>query len=241
MIDEADNMDFLIDSGNLADIKKFASVFPICGITTNPDIIAREKSHPLNLYRRIHAEVPQLDYYHIQVVAETSDAMVEEACHVFAALTKGTDSLKEESLFIKFPVNNEGIAAMIKLRKLGIKFTATGIFTSTQSLIAGKIGASFAAPYITPIFANGGDGIQVIRESKALYTQYGFQTKILGAGFSNESQISSAGLAGAQAVTLPAAMLGKLLSVPQTEVYTKRFNALFQEYAGENATLLRYS
>lgn len=233
-------MRFLIDSGNITDIKKYASEFPLWGMTTNPDIIAREKTHPLDLYRRIHAEVPQLEAFHIQVVSKSTDGMVEEALHIRKVLTSGTNALQKDSLYIKVPVNHEGVAAMMRLRQLGIQFTATGIFTSVQILIAGKVGASFAAPYITPIFAHGGDGIQVIKEGKALYDQYGFSTEILGAGFSNESQVSQAGLAGAKAVTLPAVMFDKILNVPQTEVYTNRFNALFQDYAGQGNTLLHF-
>lgn len=232
-------MKYYIDSGNLADIKRITAYFPLSGLTTNPDILSREKTHPMRLYRQIHNEVPQIEEFHMQVVSVEAEDIVREAKHMRAALT-GENGIPQESFFVKIPVNKAGVAAMTRLRGEGIAFTATGVFTAQQGLLAGDLGASYVAPYITPITTGGFNGMEVVREIAQLYQRFGCPTKILAAGFSVESQVAKAGLAGADIVTLPAAIIDKLLLVPQTEVYTNRFIGLFQEYAGQGKTLLDF-
>lgn len=232
-------MKYYIDSGNLADIERISSFFPLSGMTTNPDILSREKTHPMELYRQIHKEVPQIEEFHMQVVSVETGDIVREAKHMRSILT-GEGGIAPEAFFVKVPVNKAGVAAMMRLRKEGIAFTATGIFTAQQGILAGDLGASYAAPYITPITTGGFDGMEVVREIKQLYQRFGCSTKILAAGFSVESQVSKAGLAGADIVTMPAAIIEKLLFVPQTEVYTNRFIDLFQAYAGQGKTLLDF-
>lgn len=232
-------MKYYIDSGNLEDIKRIAACFPLSGLTTNPEILSREKLPPIQLYRQIRREVPELREFHMQVVSVETDDMVREARHMRSVLT-GDDAIAPDAFFVKVPVNKAGVAAMMRLSKEGIAFTATGIFTAQQGLLAGDLGASYAAPYITPISAGGLDGIEVVREITQLYQRSGCSTKILAAGFSVESQVAKAALAGADVVTLPAAIIEKLLSVPQTEVYTNRFISLFQSHAGPGKTLLDF-
>lgn len=233
-------MKYYIDSGHFEDIKRIAGYFPLCGMTTNPEILAREATHPFELYKKIHREIPQLKEFHMQVVSTEAEAIVNEAQHIVEAITTGSDAIASDSFYVKIPVNKAGVAAMMKLREQGVKFTATGIFTAGQCLLAADIGASFIAPYITPISTGGFEGLEVVKEARQLYTRYGFTTQILGAGFSVESQVAKAGLAGADIVTMPAAIIDKFLFVPQTEVYTNRFIAAFQAFAGEGKTLLDF-
>ena len=232
-------MKYYIDSGNLEDIKRIADYFPLSGLTTNPDILSREKTHPMQLYRQIHKEVPQIKEFHMQVVSVETEDIVRETKHMRAALT-GKDGIPAEAFFVKIPVNKAGVAAMMQLHKEGIAFTATGVFTAQQGMLAGDLGASYIAPYITPITTGGFDGMEVVREIAEIYRHFSCTTRILAAGFSVESQVAKAGLAGADIVTVPAAIIDKLLYVPQTEVYTNRFIALFQEYAGQGKTLLDF-
>jgi len=233
-------MRYYIDSGHLEDIKRLAASFPISGLTTNPDIIAREKTHPLDLYRQIHKEVPQIKEFHMQVCSKDAASMIREAQHMRKALTTGPDALPEDAFFVKIPVNKAGVEAMMHLIRDGVAVTATGVFTSAQCLIAGDLGASYVAPYITPITAGGLDGIEVVREAAEMFRRFGHTTKILGAGFSVESQVSRAALAGADVITMPALIYDKLVNVPQTDVFTDRFVGLFQAYAGEGKTLLDF-
>lgn len=234
-------MQYYIDSGHFDDIKRIAGFFPLSGLTTNPEILSKEATTPFSLYKKIHCEVPQIKEYHMQVVSVDADAIVNEALHMRKALTTGENAIPKESLFIKVPVNKEGIAAMMRLKELGVSFTATGIFTSGQCILAADIGASYVAPYITPISTGGFDGMEVVRQARKLFDRYDHSTKILGAGFSVESQVAQAGLAGADIVTLPPAIIDKFVNVPQTEVYTNRFIKAFQGSAGGEKTLLDYT
>lgn len=231
-------MQYLIDTANLEDIRRCAAAFPISGMTTNPDILSREKKEPFELYKQIHKEFPQLHQFHIQVVSESAEEIIREAAHVCSVLII-EGGIPSCELFVKIPMTGPGIMAMRQLNKDGISFTATGIFTAVQCLLAADLGASFAAPYITPIIACGGDGIGVVRKSCILLKKHGHGTKILAAGFSTGKQISDATLAGTDIVTVPAVMFNKFLHVPQADAYTGRFNQLFRERM-EGNTLLEY-
>lgn len=233
-------MRYFADTGNIARIKSLAEYFPLSGITTNPQIVSKENTNPIQLYKQIHKEVPQILDFHMQVVSNTADEIVNEALYMRDRVTSGENAIDREHFFVKIPVDKAGVAAMMKLNGLGLKFTATGIFTSGQCLLAADIGASFVAPYITPITSGGFDGLEVLKEAKALFTRYGHATQILGAGFSVESQIAKAGLAGADIVTAPPEIFDKFLLVPQTKVYDERFWKAFHDFAGEGKTLLDF-
>ncbi len=233
-------MKYYIDSGNLGDIKRISSYFPLSGMTTNPEILSREKTNPYALYKKIHCEVPQIKQFHMQVVSLSADEIVKEACYMREQLTNGENAIAKDAFFVKIPVDKNGVKAMMKLRELGIAFTATGIFTAGQCLLAADLGAAFVAPYITPISTGGFEGMEVVRDAKSLFDRYGHTTQILGAGFSVESQIARAGLAGADIITAPAVIYDKFLNVPQTQVYTDRFINAFQDFAGKGKTLLDF-
>lgn len=99
----------------------------------------------------------------------------------------GKNAIDADYFFVKIPMNRAGAEAMMRLAKDGVPFTATGVFTSVQCLLAADLGAAYVAPYITPITASGFDGIEVIREAAEIFRRHGHTTKILGAGFSIES------------------------------------------------------
>ena len=234
-------MKYYIDSGNIEDIIRIAACFPLSGLTTNPEILARERRQPFELYREIHRRVPQIQQFHMQVVSTETDDIVREARHMRQMLTSGQNAIQENTFFVKIPVNKSGVAAMMRLKQEGVSFTATGVFTAAQGLLAGELGASYIAPYITPISTGGFDGLETVREIAELYRRFGYTTKIIGAGISGEHQVAKAGLAGAEIVTMPAAIFDKMMLVPQTEVYTNKFIARFQDYAGKDKTLMDFS
>lgn len=133
-------MEFMLDTVNLAEIKKWAQILPLAGVTSNPTIIKREGEldffEHLKKVRELIGPQPSL---HVQVVAKDTAGMVAEAKKLQAELGG--------NLYIKIPVTQEGLVAIKQLKKADFKVTATAIYTTMQGLLALEAGADYLAPY----------------------------------------------------------------------------------------------
>ena len=133
---------YLLDTANVKEIEKAAEVFPLAGVTTNPSIIAQEKRSFFTILKEIRAIIGDR-MLHAQVLGETCEDIIRDA-----------ETLQEKiggNLYIKVPVSIEGYKAMPKLKQMGMKVTATAIYTPGQALLAAQAGVDFTAPYLNRI------------------------------------------------------------------------------------------
>ncbi len=174
-------MKFIIDDANISEIKRIYEFYPIDGVTTNPSILAKYGRPPFEVLKEIREFIGKDAELHVQAISKTADGIIEDAHRIVKELGDNT--------FIKIPSIPEGFKAMKLLYKEGIKTTATVIYTPLQAYLAGKAGASYAAPYINRIDDMGYDGILVAKAIHDIFKNNNMETEVLAASFKNSQQV----------------------------------------------------
>ena len=188
-------MKYLIDSANLDEIRALSEYLPIAGVTSNPSIAKKEGSVPFFAHmREIRSIIGKLRPLHIQVTATDYDGMMRDAEAVFRHV--------DEKVFIKVPVDFEGVKVIKALRRQGANVTATAVYGMDQAFMALEAGADCIAPYYNRMEALGVDAASVIGNIAGIIAHYGYETEILAASFKQPAQIDRAILAGAHSVTV---------------------------------------
>lgn len=174
-------MKLIIDDANIEEIKRIYEYYPIDGVTTNPSILAKYGRPPYEVLKEIREFIGKDAELHVQAIAKTANGMIEDAHRIIKELGDNT--------FIKIPSIPEGFKAMQLLYKEGIKTTATVIYTPLQAYLAGKAGASYAAPYINRIDDMGYDGVLVAKAIHDIFKNNNMKTEVLAASFKNSQQV----------------------------------------------------
>lgn len=188
-------MKYLIDSANLDEIRALSEYLPIAGVTSNPSIVKKEGRVPFFAHmREIRSIIGNLRPLHIQVTATDYDGMMRDAEAVFRHV--------DEKVFIKVPVDFEGVKVIKALRRQGANVTATAVYGMDQAFMALEAGADCIAPYYNRMEALGVDAASVIGNIAGIIAHYGYETEILAASFKQPAQIDRAILAGAHSVTV---------------------------------------
>lgn len=211
-------MEFMLDTLNINEIKKWARVLPLAGVTSNPTIAKKEGE--IDFFKRIHevreiiGEAPSI---HVQVVAKDYDGILKDAAKI-----------RQEcggNVFIKVPVTPEGLAAIKTLKSEGYKITATAIYTVFQGLLAIEAGADYLAPYYNRMENLNIDSAQVIAQLADSIEKNQSSSKILAASFKNVGQVNRAFKEGAQAITAGADVFEAAFGMPSIAKAVDDFEA----------------
>lgn len=216
---------YLLDTADLQEIKRAYDLYPITGVTTNPTIIAREKTDFLQRLQEIRSIIGDQAMLHVQAISKQAEDIVAEAEY----LTNQVGG----NLYIKIPVIPEGIKAMKILQQKEIKTTATAIFTPQQALMAAVAGAEFLAPYVNRLDNICSDGIKVLAEIVELLNIYNLSAKVLAASFKNVEQVHKASLYGSHAITASPDIIDSLLKHPLTDSSVNQFVKDWESIYGE--------
>jgi transaldolase len=128
-----------------------------------------------------------------------------------------------KNIVVKVPVIREGIKAMSVISKEGIKINATLNFSAMQALMAAKVGAAYISPFVGRLDGIGHDGMQLVREIKTIYSNYGYKTKIIVAAVRHPMHVLIGALAGAEVCTMRLEVMKQLFEHPLTDTGLKRF------------------
>jgi transaldolase len=201
-------MKFFLDTASLKDISWAAQAGLIDGITTNPTLLAKHAGdlEPRDVLKEICSLVE--GPVSAEVVAVEAEPMLKEG----RELAKIADNI-----VVKIPMLEAGMVAVRRLAADGIKTNVTLCFSSVQCLIAAKAGASYVSPFIGRLDDVGQEGMDVIREARVIFDNYGIETEILAASIRHPRHVVEAGMIGADVVTLPPEVLKKLLLHPLTD------------------------
>lgn len=193
-------MEFLFDSANLEELKKYSEIFPITGVTSNPSILKAEGNVNLFDHMREVRKIISMDKtLHIQVVAEDVQGILNEAHAILNHV--------DEKVYIKIPTNEAGLNAMSILKKEGVGVTATAIYTKIQGFMAIAAGVDFIAPYCNRMANMDVDFRSTISAFRQMIDENGAGTKILAASFRSIEQVNDALEAGAHTVTVQPSLL----------------------------------
>ncbi|MFH0827009.1 MAG: fructose-6-phosphate aldolase [Candidatus Omnitrophota bacterium] len=205
-------MRIFIDSANVKEIKEAVSWGVIDGVTTNPTLISKENRVATELLKEICSLVS--GPVSAEVIGLDVEGMVREARQL---------SKIAKNIVIKIPLVKEGLKAVQALSAEGIKTNVTLCFSSTQALLVAKAGASFVSPFIGRLDDTGEVGMDLIRDIKKIFTNYGFKTQIIVASIRNPVHVVDAALIGADIATVPFAVIEQLIKHPLTDSGIQRF------------------
>ena len=201
-------MKFFLDTADLGDIRWAAQAGLIDGVTTNPTLLLKSAGDvdPNDVLKEICSLVD--GPVSAEVVAVDTEGMYSEG----RELAKLADNV-----VVKIPMLEEGMVAVKRLAAEGVRINVTLAFSSMQCLIAAKAGATYVSPFIGRIDDVGQDGMDVIRETRQIYDNYGYETEILAASIRHPRHVAEAAMIGADVATMPTGVLKKMLLHPLTD------------------------
>ncbi len=205
-------MKLFLDSANLQEIREAVSWGAIDGVTTNPSLVAKEGQPFFPLLKEICDTVN--GPVSMETISRDAAGMVAEG-RTFSAL--------HQHIIVKCPLTKEGLKATRELAAGGIRVNVTLCFSATQALLAAKAGAYFVSPFVGRLDDISADGMGLIRDIKAIYMNYRFQTQILVASVRHPLHVVEAGKIGADIATMPFAVLEQLIKHPLTDLGLERF------------------
>jgi len=219
-------MKIFLDTANLAAIKMYNDMGLVDGITTNPSLLAKEGGDPQKTMEEI-VRVVKGDVS-LEVLSTEMSGMLEEG----RRLRKYGNNV-----VVKCPLTPEGLKACKMLTSEGIPVNVTLCFSVNQAILAAKAGAKYVSPFIGRLDDNGQDGINLIREIHQVFQNYKFSTQLLVASVRHPIHVVEAAKIGAEVVTLPPDVLGKMLKHPLTDVGLKNFLADWEKLKKENPSI----
>jgi transaldolase len=214
-------MKFFIDTGNIEEIREAASLGILDGVTTNPSLIAKEG-------RDFHQVLRDI----VSIVNGPISAEVTSTDHE-EMLDQGRELAKiHPNIVIKVPLTKPGLQTCRRLRQEGIRVNVTLCFSASQALLAAKADASYISPFIGRLDDISHDGMELIRQIRVIYDNYGFETEILAASLRHPLHLVDAALAGADVATMPYKVVMQLLKHPLTDIGQEKFLADWKKLNG---------
>jgi transaldolase len=203
---------FFLDTGNVEEIKRVKRLGLVDGVTTNPTLIAKEKRPFKEIIQEICKEVS--GPVSAEVVSVNATDMVREA-HELASWA--------DNVVIKLPMTEDGLEATYKLSQEGIKTNVTLIFTVAQGLMAAKAGATYISPFVGRLDDTGIEGLQLIRDLRAVLDHYKLPAEIITASVRSILHLQDAAIAGAHIATIPGSLFPSLWKHPLTDIGIEKF------------------
>ena len=205
-------MRFFIDTANIEEIKEANELGVICGVTTNPSLIAKEGRDFIEVVKEISTIVD--GPISAEVISLDHKGMVEEA-----------DKLSKihKNIVIKLPMTLEGLKATKILSHKGIKKNVQLIFSATQALLAARAGATYVSPFVGRLDDIGQDGLSLIEEIVDIFNVNAIETEIIVASVRNPIHVAQAARTGADIATVPYKVITQMTKHPLTDKGIENF------------------
>lgn len=217
-------MKFFIDTANVEDIRKANDMGVICGVTTNPSLIAKEGRDFNEVIREITSIVDGPISGEVKATTVDAENMIKEAREI---------SKIHLNMVVKIPMTVEGLKAVKVLSKEGIKTNVTLIFSANQALLAAKAGARYVSPFLGRLDDISTPGIDLIRAISEIFNIYNIDTEIIAASVRNPIHITDCALAGADIATVPYSTLEQCTKHPLTDAGIEKFKSDYKKVFGE--------
>lgn len=205
-------MKLFIDTANVAHIREVNEWGVICGVTTNPSLIAKEGRDFAEVVKEITTIVD--GPISAEVIDTKANGMVKEALELVKI---------HKNIVIKNPMTAEGLKATKILTEKGIKTNVTLVFSAVQALLAARAGATYVSPFLGRLDDIGMDGMNLIEEICDIFDTHGIETEIIAASIRNPIHVVSAARLGAHISTIPYTTFVQMLNHPLTDSGIERF------------------
>lgn len=205
-------MKLFIDTANVDEIRQANDFGVICGVTTNPSLIAKEGRDFKEVVKEITTIVD--GPISAEVISLESDKMVKEALEL---------SEIHPNIVIKIPMTAEGLKAVKILSSKGIKTNVTLIFSAAQALLAARAGASYVSPFLGRLDDIGEEGLDLVAEIVEIFEMHRIETEIIAASIRNPIHVTAAARLGAHIATVPYKVIIQMTKHPLTDAGIERF------------------
>ena len=217
-------MDFFIDTANVEEIKKANDMGIICGVTTNPSLIAKEGRNFNEVIKEIASIVDGPISGEVKATTVIAEDMIKEAREIASI---------HPNMVVKIPMTAEGLKAVNVLSKEGIKTNVTLIFNATQALFAAKAGATYVSPFLGRLDDIATPGIDLIRTISEIFAMQNIDCEIICASVRNPIHIIDCAKAGADIATVPYKVIEQCLKHPLTDAGIEKFKKDYIAVFGE--------
>ena len=217
-------MKFFIDTANVEDIRKANDMGVICGVTTNPSLIAKEGRDFKEVIKEITSIVDGPISGEVKATTTDAEGMIKEGREI-AAIHK--------NMVVKIPMTPEGLKAVKTLTAEGIKTNVTLVFSAGQALLAARAGATYVSPFLGRLDDISMPGIDLINDIMEIYQMHDIQTQIIAASVRNPIHVTDCALAGAHIATVPYNVIVQMTKHPLTDAGIEKFQKDYRAVFGE--------
>jgi len=217
-------MKFFIDTANVSDIRKANDMGVICGVTTNPSLIAKEGRDFNEVIQEIASIVDGPISGEVKATTELAEDMIAEGREIAKI---------HPNMVVKIPMTSEGLKAVKVLSKEGIKTNVTLIFSANQALLAARAGATYVSPFLGRLDDISTPGIDLIRSIVEIFDIHNISTEIIAASIRHTMHITDCALAGAHIATVPYSVIEQMTKHPLTDAGIKKFQADYAAVFGK--------
>ncbi len=207
-------MKLFIDTANTDEIREARELGVICGVTTNPSLIAKEGRDFIQVVKDISTIVD--GPISAEVISLEADKMVAEALDLY-------QKIGNPNIVIKIPMCAEGLKATKRLADKGIHTNVTLIFSAAQALLAARAGAAYVSPFLGRLDDIGITGMELIEDIVAIFRVHGIQTEIIAASIRNPIHVMDAAKLGAHIATVPYKVIQQMIKHPLTDAGIEKF------------------
>ncbi|BCJ92443.1 putative transaldolase [Anaerocolumna cellulosilytica] len=217
-------MKFFIDTANVEDIKKANEMGVICGVTTNPSLIAKEGRNFVEVIKEIASIVDGPISGEVKATTVDAEGMIAEGREIAKI---------HPNMIVKIPMTVEGLKATKVLASEGIKTNVTLIFSANQALLAARAGATYVSPFLGRLDDISSPGIDLIRTISEIFEIYELDTEIIAASVRNPIHVTDCALAGADIATVPYSVIEQCTKHPLTDQGIEKFQKDYKAVFGE--------
>lgn len=217
-------MKFFIDTANVEDIRKANDMGVICGVTTNPSLIAKEGRDFNEVIKKITTIVDGPISGEVKATTVDAEGMIAEGREIAKI---------HPNMVVKIPMTVEGLKATKVLSSEGIPVNVTLIFSANQAILAANAGAAYVSPFLGRLDDINTPGIDLIRNISEIFDIYGYDTEIIAASVRNPIHVTDCALAGADIATVPYKVIEQMTKHPLTDQGIEKFQADYKAVFGE--------
>ena len=218
-------MKFFVDTAKIEDIKKAEEMGVICGVTTNPSLIAKEGGRSQeDVLKEIASIVDGPISGEVKATTVDAEGMIAEGREI---------AKLHENMVVKIPMTVEGLKATKVLASEGIKCNVTLIFSANQALLAAKAGAAYVSPFLGRLDDISQPGIDLIESIAEIFANDPeIDTEIIAASIRNPIHVTDCALAGADIATVPYGVIEQMTKHPLTDAGIKKFQEDYRAVFG---------
>ena len=218
-------MRFFVDTADVEEIRKANDMGVICGVTTNPSLIAKSGRKFEDVIKEITSIVDGPISGEVKATTTDTEGMIKEGREIAAI---------HPNMVVKIPMTVEGLKAVKILSSEGIKTNVTLIFSANQALLAARAGATYVSPFLGRIDDISGYGIDLVRQIADIFdVAEDIDTEIIAASIRNPIHVTDCALAGADIATVPYKVIVQMTKHPLTDAGIEKFQADYKAVFGE--------